>query len=111
MNDRIESIAKMDKYAVFENQLTGESRIIKLELVMQNGSFVNLGMTFHMQQALSTFFNNAGEFLTGTQIFYMNPNTEICQFLGSFPLDEEICIEIDRRKRDKLYFKFRRMDC
>lgn len=39
----------------------------------------------------------------------MNPNTQICQLLGTFPFNEEIFIEIDRRKRDRLYFKFRKM--
>lgn len=39
----------------------------------------------------------------------MNPHTQICQLLGTFPFNEEISIEIDRRKRDRLYFKFRKI--
>lgn len=30
MNTRIESIAKMDRHAIFENQMTGENKMFRL---------------------------------------------------------------------------------
>lgn len=83
--------------------------MIRLELLLQNGNSVNLSLTFQAAPNLSTISSDIEELLHDSQVFYMNPNTQICQLLGAFPFNEEIFIEIDRRKRDRLYFKFRRM--
>ena len=39
----------------------------------------------------------------------MDLSTRICQHLGIYPFNEDIFLEIDPKKKERLHFKFRKI--
>ena len=39
----------------------------------------------------------------------MDPTARVCQFLGVYPFQDDLFIEIDPKSKSKLHFKFRVM--
>lgn len=39
----------------------------------------------------------------------MNVSTRVCQYLGMYPFNEDIFLEIDPKIKERLHFKFRKI--
>lgn len=47
--------------------------------------------------------------LVNTQLFYMDPNTRVCQFLGVYPFNDDVFVEIDHKHKEKVHFRFKKV--
>jgi hypothetical protein len=43
-------------------------------------------------------------------MFYMNSATRVCHYLGIWPFKDDILMEMERGKKDRMHFKFRRVE-
>jgi len=60
------------------------------------------------QQRLKYVISYPG-IINNSQLFYLDHSARVCQFVGNYPFQDDLFIEIDPKLKHKPHFRFRKM--